>query len=826
MILHNTLWALLAPLAPPVAAAFALLALASPAEASTAPVPIPLPGDLPPGFEEAVVLDDLASPASFDFMPDGRMLFSERINGRLRVATEVPGGSGQWQVDPEPYATFDVPATGGVPTAHRSSGVRGFAFDPDFASNGYVYVFYMKNNPRHNRVVRIRQDPSDPSRALPGETLLIELPFNGSTSSGSHNGGALRFGEDGKLYITTGDGWSGGASVQSLSTFTGKVLRINSDGTIPQDNPFYGQASGPYRAIYALGLRNPYTLTRDTASGLMLIGEANGADKADVLRLEAGANYRHQGFGGIGMSRGRWANGAGAGNKMISGGAWYPAGGSFPVQYHGAYFLALWGTNGSNGGPPGQLSYLRSAGNPTAALFAGNVGQFDGAGTRLKPVHLRVGPDGALYYCLTSYMTGAGQIVRVRYTGGTSVAAPKFLPDGGSFPGAVSVRIGTTTPGATVRYTLDGTVPTPASPAVQGLVIVNASMTVRARAFLGTETSQAASADFVIAGGPNVPPITNAGPDQTAALGQIVVLNGAATTDPDGSDLNLSETWTQIAGPAGRLTNTDETAAYFFPSAEGTYRFRLSVTDGFDTTTDETAVSVLPCVNDVTDSLVARWSFEEQSGNVALDSNAGLWNGALEGSNWSNEGAPGRGGALHFDGNSAALQVGMPDVSGTEITLTAWIFPEDFDVPDARILSKATGPQESDHLWMLSTIRSGNSHHLRARLCVGGQTRTIVGTGPPLATGKWTFVSLTYDGQRIRLLQDLVPVAELNQTGELDTNPSVPAAVGNQPEGGRPFDGRIDEVRIYSRALSRRELAVVSGRTLKVDCLPKGPSDR
>ena len=195
----------------------AILAALSTAAAASA-------SDLPPGFEESVVLDGLASPASFDFFPDGRMLLSERVAGELRVAVESPPGSGQWSLDPEPYAAFDVPKVNGVPTAHRSSGVRGFAFDPDFQANGFVYVFYMRHNPRQNRVVRIRQDPNDPSRALPGETVLLDLPFNGSAASGSHNGGALRFGADGMLYVTTGDGWSGGDGVQSLSTFTGKVL--------------------------------------------------------------------------------------------------------------------------------------------------------------------------------------------------------------------------------------------------------------------------------------------------------------------------------------------------------------------------------------------------------------------------------------------------------------------------------------------------------------------------------------------------------------------------------------------------------------------------
>lgn len=798
----------------------ALFSLAVPAAAA------PAASDLPPGFEETVVLDGLESPASFDFSPDGRMFFSERIAGTLRVATEANPGSGVWQVDPEPFATFDVPRSGGVPTAHRSSGVRGFAFDPDFAQNGYVYVFYMKDNPRQNRVVRVQQDPADPSRALPGETLLLEMPFNASSSSGSHNGGALRFGADGMLYITTGDGWSGGDPVQSLSTYTGKVFRIRPDGSIPTDNPFYAQASGSLRAIYALGLRNPYTLTREPLTGQMLIGEANGADKADVLRVEAGANYRHQGYGGIGQSRARWANGAAAGNKMITGGAWYPQGGPFPPQYHGAYFISLWGTNGSSGGPPGQLSTIASVNDPTVASFASDVGEFDGAGTRLKPVHLRVGPDGALYYCLTSYMTGAGQIVRVRYTGGTTVASPTLSPDGGIFPGPVGVTATTSTAGAQLRYTLDGTEPCPTSLLVNGIIPVRVTSTLKVRGFLGTATSATSSADFTISSTPNVPPAVEAGPDQLAEIGQMVVLNGAATTDPDGDDLNLSETWTQISGPPARLGNTDETAAYFMPLFEGVYRFRLTVTDGQDTATDETTVRVHPCVNDVTDSLVARWSFDEQAGTLALDSAAGIWNGFLEGATWSPLGIRRGGGAISMDGVDDVVQVGTPDVGGTAMTLCAWIRADDFGVADGRIISKASGVSESEHLWMLSTVQVGSEHRLRFRVRAAGQTVTLVASSGSIRAGEWIFVAGTYDGQRMRVYQDGQLVGEGLKGGDLDTAPGVPVAIGNQPQGGRAFDGLLDEVRVYSRALGRRELRVVAGLTRRIDCLMLGPGDR
>lgn len=795
-----------------------ILAASSLLGPATAPLPT---ADLPVGFAESIVLEGLESPSALDFTPDGRLMVSERVAGHLRLAEETPAGT--WQLLAQPFATFDIPKENGAPTAHRSSGVRGFAFDPDFASNGFVYVFYMQDNPRQNRVVRIQRDPANPDRALPGETLLLELPFNGSAASGSHNGGALRFGPDGMLYVTTGDGWSGGDGVQSLSTFTGKVLRIRRDGSIPTDNPFYSQATGDYRAIYALGLRNPYTLTLNEANGWMLIGEANGGNKAEILRLEAGANYRHQNYGGIGLSRGRWVDGGAAGNKMVAGGAWYPSGGSFPSQYHGAYFMALWGTNGANGGPPGQLSYVRSASDPTVACFDSNVGLFDGAGTRLKPVHLRVGPDGALYYLMTSYLTGAGSIMRVRYEGSATVATPTFTPDGGSFPGPIQVALSTATSGAQIHWTVDGSEPTAASALYTGPVPVRMTGTIRARAFLGGTSSSAAAADYIIGAAANQPPVVNAGPDQSVAVRTLVVLNGAATYDPDGSELLLSENWTQVSGPRADLSNIDETAAYFYPVRTGRYRFRLDVTDGTDSRSDFTIVTVLPCIHDVQDGLVARWSMEEGEGSIALDRAAGIWNGTLEGPTWSTEGV-GAGtpnpatGALRFDGVDDRIAVGTPDVAGTELTLTAWFRADDFGVSDARILSKATGVAEQDHYWMLSTIQSQSGPRLRFRLKAGGSTTTLISQGPRLSAGEWIFVAAVYDGERMRLYLDGEEVGSTAKAGMLATSPSVPAAIGNQPAGDRPFDGLIDEVRIYSRALTRDELTIVAGEGRRLDC--------
>ena len=168
-----------------------------------------------------------------------------------------------------------------VPTKRTS-------FDPDYANNGYIYAFYMHSESLQNRVVRIKFDSENPEISDPefGEELLIDLPFNDTSASGSHNGGALEFGADGKLYVSTGDGWEredAGDPVQRLNSFTGKILRIISDGSIPTDNPFFEQTTDDYRAIYALGLRNPFSMTRHSVSGNIYINEARGTNKADVI---------------------------------------------------------------------------------------------------------------------------------------------------------------------------------------------------------------------------------------------------------------------------------------------------------------------------------------------------------------------------------------------------------------------------------------------------------------------------------------------------------------------------------------------------------------
>lgn len=118
----------------------------------------------------------------------------------------------------------------------------------------------------------------------------------------NHNGGAIHFGTDGKLYVAVGDNKRDRAA-QSMGTLLGKMLRINADGSIPEDNPFYDTASGNNRAIWAKGLRNPYTFAIQRGTGKIHINDVGQERWEEVNAGEAGANYGWPRVEGLRSSR-------------------------------------------------------------------------------------------------------------------------------------------------------------------------------------------------------------------------------------------------------------------------------------------------------------------------------------------------------------------------------------------------------------------------------------------------------------------------------------------------------------------------------------------
>ncbi len=257
-----------------VAAAFLLLYLqcggtaSQPAAPQPTPTPAPAPAPAPaPSTPQPVTVgvevfkDGLNFPVKLAFAPDGRLFFTQK-GGLVRI---LQNG----QVLEPPFVTLRVEAEG-------ERGVLGIAFDPDFGTNHFIYVFY--SDPSGvNRVVRF----TDSNNVGTNEAVIVE----GIPHSHFHNGGNIEFDRTGHLFVSTGDALNP-ANSQDPNSRHGKILRYNRDGSIPPDNPL-----GSGNPVFALGLRNPFDFAFHPQSGVMYVSE-NGPecdDEAD--RIVPGGNY-------------------------------------------------------------------------------------------------------------------------------------------------------------------------------------------------------------------------------------------------------------------------------------------------------------------------------------------------------------------------------------------------------------------------------------------------------------------------------------------------------------------------------------------------------
>ena len=231
------------------------------------------------GFQNEILVPNLSEPTGLAFAPDGRMLIMER-SGRIRVVQ--PGAT-------QPDATALLQLTN-IDTREGERGLVGLALDPNFSTNGYYYVFYTAASPLRDRVSRFTASGS--STNLSTEQLI----WQDNVQAGLwHHGGAVAVGPDGLLYISTGDHFDQPGDSQSLTSYHGKILRVNADGSVPTSNPFYDGAGPNLDAIWARGLRNPYRFSFDSANGRMYIGDVGG--NSSISSIEevnvgaAGANY-------------------------------------------------------------------------------------------------------------------------------------------------------------------------------------------------------------------------------------------------------------------------------------------------------------------------------------------------------------------------------------------------------------------------------------------------------------------------------------------------------------------------------------------------------
>ena len=179
----------------------------------------------------------------------------------------------------------------------NEEGLLGLAFDPGYADNGHFYVYYSAAGPRRSVVSRFSASSTDPNQADPSSELVlleVDQPFS------NHNGGAILFGPDGYLYIALGDGGSAGDPLghgQNTATLLGSILRIDvANATaqepyrIPPGNPFAG-VTGAREEIWAYGLRNPWRIAFDPATGELWAADVGQNQYEEINVIEKGLNY-------------------------------------------------------------------------------------------------------------------------------------------------------------------------------------------------------------------------------------------------------------------------------------------------------------------------------------------------------------------------------------------------------------------------------------------------------------------------------------------------------------------------------------------------------
>ncbi len=317
-------------------------------------------------YQVETVAENLEVPWGIAFAPDGRIFVTERV-GNLRV---IENGI----LNPEPIKILDVSGFEG--------GLLGIALDPNFEENHHIYLYYTYNDflSTYNKLSRFTESNNE----LSDELILLDKIAGGPF----HDGGRIKFGPDGLLYITTGEAGIPDRA-QDLNSLGGKILRINPDGTIPDDNPFENSP------VYSYGHRNPQGLDWDPVTGKLVISEHGQSAHDEVNVIKPGKNYGWPKVVGD-------ETGPSYTSPILHTGdeTWAPSGASFYnsdniPQWENKYFIA---TLRGNHLRMLDLDIENDKVISSEVLFQGEFGRLRDAS---------VGPDGNLYI-LTSNRDGRG----------------------------------------------------------------------------------------------------------------------------------------------------------------------------------------------------------------------------------------------------------------------------------------------------------------------------------------------------------------------------------------------------------------------------------
>ena len=392
-------------------------------------------------FQNDVLTVGLSLPTTIAFLPGGKMLVGE-LGGTVQLVLPPYG-----HPESNPFLQLT-----NVAHNYSNQGLYTVAVDPAFTTNHYIYVYYTPGTPNHDRLSRFTVNQSLTSAG--NELVLYE---DADASGADHHGGAIMFGNDHMLYLTTGEEFIG-PTAQDMTSTEGKILRLDpTDGSAAPGNPFLN-TPGVDPRIWASGLRNPFRGYYDAPTGRMIIGDVGYQTTEEINIGAAGANYG-------------WPNAEGPSNNpaytnpvfsyphaghdsAVVGGFVYH-GTQFPSTYQGSYFYADYAqhwirrlTFDANGNVTGAFNF-----EPTDSAVDGPFGDI---------VYLTEGPDGALYYVDLGFQlggNGAGTVRRISYVSGNQppMAAASATPTSGAAPLSVAFSsAGSIDPeGTTLTYSWD-----------------------------------------------------------------------------------------------------------------------------------------------------------------------------------------------------------------------------------------------------------------------------------------------------------------------------------------------------------------------------------
>jgi len=479
------------------------------ANASSTPVNSAFP-DLPPGFAKTQLAQGLKNPSVFAFAPNGDIYIGEQ-SGIILI---YRNGA----VLPTPVVTLNTDGSG-------EKGLLGLALDPNFATNGYMYVSYTTLD-EHAQLSRltVQNDTAN----LASEKVYLK---GNQLQNTHHSANDLRIGPDGKLWWTVGDNVPSISNAQTLTNIYGKILRFRLDGTIPSDNPFL-HIPGAVPSIYAYGLRNPFRFTF-LPNGKAMVADTGSSYWEEMNTIQPGGNFGWDFYegncGSCGSINPVYAYGHLPTDGAISAISAY-SGSVFPKQYNQVVFFGDY-----NRGDIEAVTF-----DPTYNTeISDNV--FDSSAGTIAD--LQEGPDGNLYFVSIF----EGTFSKISPTGPfPPTAAVSASPNAGMPSLTVQFSsVGSSDPyGLPLTYSWnfgDGS-PVSTVPNPSYTYATNGTYTVTLTVSNGTQTGTA-STKVVVGHTPPTASITSPAVNATYNGGGTISFSGTATDAVDGTLPASAYTW-------------------------------------------------------------------------------------------------------------------------------------------------------------------------------------------------------------------------------------------------------------------------------------------